>query len=189
MNCKICGAKLSKPGELCNNCMNKLMQEQELKNDKSVIATIKGTYVAKYEIVRHAEQIGVSLFLVILLLTLKQWKIAIFGGLFLLLVGFISLCWIRAKIKSKVCTVYRTKVVITSGILRKKVKEIPFTEIVDMYPHISTFQEMMHVGTFVIRRNNFTNRFEYIESVKDIEQVYAKIKEGLGIQDTEVEEK
>ncbi len=56
-----------------------------------------------------------------------------------------------------------------------------------MYPHISTFQNLMHVGTFVIRKNNFGNRFEYIESVKDIEEVYAKIKAGLGIEDTTAE--
>ncbi len=187
MNCKMCGAELSKPGELCNNCMNKLMKEQELKNDKSVVAVVKGTYNAKYEIIRHAEQIGVVLLAVILLITTGYWKVALVGGAFFAVVGIISLFIIRAKIRSKSCTIYRSKVVIQYGVLKKKVKEIPFTEIIDMYPHISTFQNLMHVGTFVIRKNNFGNRFEYIESVKDIEEVYAKIKAGLGIEDTTAE--
>ena len=35
MKCKICGVELKKDGELCKNCMNKLMKEQEIRNDKS----------------------------------------------------------------------------------------------------------------------------------------------------------
>lgn len=186
MNCRICGAELSKPGELCNNCMNKLMKEQELKNDKSVIAVVKGTYNAKYEIIRHFEPIGVVIFAVVLLMTLKEWKLAIIGGLFFALVGLISLFIIRAKIRAKQCTIYRTKVIITWGVIRKKSKEIPFTEIADMYPHISPIQQALHLGTFVIKRNSLAGRYEYIESVKNIEEVYNKIKVGLGMEDTQV---
>ena len=39
MNCKICGAELKKPGEMCNNCMNKLLEEQERRNDKRPVYT------------------------------------------------------------------------------------------------------------------------------------------------------
>lgn len=183
MNCKICGAELSKPGELCNNCMNKLLKEQELKNDNSVVAVVKGTYVAKYEIVRHFQEIGIALFMVILLFTLKAWVWALVAlGLFTV-IGLISLFRIRAKINSKSCTIYKTKVVINWGILRKKSKEIPFDQIADMYPHVTSFQEFMHIGTFVIRKNtlNLVDRFEYIDSVKNIEDVYEKIRVGLGM--------
>ena len=183
MNCKICGAELSKPGELCNNCMNKLLKEQELKNDNSVIAVVKGTYIAKYEIIRHIQEIGIVLFMVILLFTLKAWNWALLALLVFSVIGIIALFRIRAKIKSKSCTIYRTKVVITWGIIRKKSKEIPFDQIADMYPHITNFQEFMHIGTFVIRKNtyNLVDRFEYIDSVKNIEEVYEKIRVGLGM--------
>ena len=53
MNFKICGVELKKDGELCNNCMNKLLKEQELRNDKSAVYTFKRSFVLGYEIFSH----------------------------------------------------------------------------------------------------------------------------------------
>ncbi len=44
MKCKICGVELKKDGELCKNCMNKLMKEQEIRNDKSPVYTFKSKF-------------------------------------------------------------------------------------------------------------------------------------------------
>ena len=63
MNCKICGAELKKPGEMCNNCMNKLLEEQERRNDKRPVYTFKRQFVWGYELLRHIEQIGIVIFM------------------------------------------------------------------------------------------------------------------------------
>lgn len=183
MNCKICGAELSKPGELCNNCMNKLLKEQERKSDKSVIAVVKGKFNFKYEFIRHLESIGIALFMIILLFTLKAFTWA-FLAIGLLLVGIIvGAIAIKLRINTKSCTFYATKAVITWGILRKKKKEIPFEEIESISTNITTLQQVMKIGTFVIQKNHLVDRYEYIYSVKNVEDVYKQVISGLGLDD------
>ena len=41
MKCQICGAQLTKPGDICNNCMNELLEDKKYKNDDEVVYELK----------------------------------------------------------------------------------------------------------------------------------------------------
>ena len=43
-NCKICGAKLKKEGDICRNCYKMYKEDEEFKNDKEVQYVVKRSY-------------------------------------------------------------------------------------------------------------------------------------------------
>lgn len=181
MNCKICGAELKKPGEMCNNCMNKLLEEQERRSDRSPVYTFKRQFVLGYELLKHIEQIGIVIFMIVVILSidLAYWKYALLiGGLFALW-GIASLFYLKLKINSGECTLYRTKLVFTQGIIKKKTKEISFNDVEEVYYQLGNMQQLFKVGTIVIKRKtkNLLDRYLYIESVKNIEVVFGKFEE------------
>lgn len=181
MNCKICGAELKKPGELCNNCMNKLMEEQERRNDKSPFYTFKREFVLGYELMRHLEQIGIVIFMIVLLLSvnLAYWKYALLiAGIFIIF-GIGYLINLKIKINSGICTLYRTKLVFQYGNFKKRVKEIPYDEVEEVYYQLGNMQQLFKVGTIVIKKKtrNILDKYLYIESVKNIEKVFGKFEE------------
>lgn len=181
MNCKICGAELKRPGELCNNCVNKLMKEQERRNDKSPFYTFKREFVLGYELLRHLEQIGIVIFMIVLLLSvdLAYWKYALLIGVMFSVFGIGYLFYLRFKINSGVCTLYQTKLVFKYGVFRKKVKEVPYDDIDEIYYRLSNSQQLFKLGTIVIRKKtmNLLDKNIYIESVKNIDAVFGKIEE------------
>ena len=93
--------------------------------------------------------------------------------------GIVSLFYLKLKINSGECTLYRTKVVFIQGIFRKKVKEIPFNDIDEVYYQLGNMQQLFKVGTIVIKRKtrNPLDKYLYIESVKNIETVFGKFEE------------
>lgn len=182
MNCKICGAELKKPGELCNNCMNKLLKEQELRNDKSAVYTFKRSFVLGYEVFNHLEEIGVAIFIIVVLLAsdFKQyWTYALCIGIIFAVIGIGYLIKQKLRINKETCTFYRTKLVMMKGWFRKKYLEIPFSEIEEISYTQTKSQELFKLGTLVVRRKtrNILERNLYIESVKNVEEVFGKIKE------------
>ena len=181
MNCKICGAKLAHDGELCNNCMNKIMQKQALKADVEEYYTFRKKFILGYEILRHIEQICIVIFLIILMLSvdLSYWKYALVVGLLFLIYGLMNLLYSKISINSGICTVYHSRLVYSYGVLKKKTKEIPFSEIEEIYYNQGNLQKMFNVGTLVVKRRtmNIMERFVYIESVKNIEKVFEKVNQ------------
>ena len=113
MNCKICGAKLAHEGELCNNCMNKLMKEQEMKNDVNDFFTFRKKFILKYEILRHVEQIGIVIFMIALILSVdfSLWKYALLIAVLFAVYGVLYLIYDKISINSSVCSLYSTKLI------------------------------------------------------------------------------
>lgn len=182
MNCRICGAELKKDGELCTNCMNKLMKEQELRNDKSEVYSFKRSFVLGFEIFSHLEEIGVAVFLVVLLLANdfnQYWMYALGVGVVFAIVGLGYLLKQKLRMQREVCTLYRTKLVMTKGWFKKKYLEIPFSEIEEIMYTQRKSQELFNIGTIVVKRKtrNILERNLYIESVKNVQEVFGKIKE------------
>ncbi len=183
MNCKICGAELKKPGELCNNCMNKLMKDQEIRNDKKEYYTFKKTFALGYELLRKIEQIGILILLIALLLSVDIgfWPYTLALGVAYFLWLTLDMLYLRASINRGVCTLYRTKLVYKEGIFRKKVVEIPYSDVEEIYYSVGNMQRVFHMGTIVIKRKtrNILQRNFFIEPVKNIETVFGKIEELL----------
>ncbi len=185
MNCKICGAELKKPGELCNNCMNKLLKKQEARNDKTEYYTFKSEFVLGFELLRHIEQICIVIFMIILLLSLDisyWWRYAIIIGCLFSMYGIIYLWYLRAKINSTSCTLYRTKLIYTTGIFKKKSKEIPYDFIEEIFYTQGNMERLFNLGTIVIKKKtrNLLERNMFIDAVRNIDQVFAKIQELMG---------
>ena len=68
MKCRVCGAELKKDGELCNNCLNRLQQEEAIRGDKTPVYGFKSTFILGYELLRHCEQIGIVIFMIALII-------------------------------------------------------------------------------------------------------------------------
>ena len=181
MNCKICGAELKKDGELCNNCMNKLMKEQQLRNDKAPKFTFRSKFMLGYELLRHIEQIGVAIFAMILALSVDfgLWKYVVIAACLFVIYEICYLIYLKFSISAVSCTMYRTKLNITRGIFRKKVKEIPYSEIEEISYTQGNMNKVFNNGNIVIKRNtrNLMERTVCIEAVKNVEDVFEKIKE------------
>ena len=99
MNCRICGAELARDGELCNNCMNKLMAEQALRNDVEECYSFKRKFVLGYEILRHAEQICIVIFMIVLMLSINfsYWKYALLTALVFSVFGIFYLWYLQVE--------------------------------------------------------------------------------------------
>lgn len=181
MNCRICGAELKKEGELCNNCMNKLLKEQELRNDKSAVYTFRSKFVIGYELLRHLEQVGVAIFAMVLALSvdISLWKYVLIAACLFVIYGVCYFIYLKLSISAVVCTMYKTKLVITRGIFKKKVKEIPYSEIEEISYTQGNMNKVFNNGNVVIKRNtrNLLERTVIIEAVKNVSEVFDKIKE------------
>ena len=181
MNCKICGVELKKSGELCNNCMNKLLKEQEVRNDKSPYYTFKRKFVLGYELLKHLEQVAIVIFMIVLLLSVSfdYWRYAVIIGCVFAIYGIIYLWYLKYTVNSGKCTLYRRKLVFEYRVIRKKVKEIPFDEIEEIYYTVGNMQKLFNLGTIVIKRKtrNLLQKNLMVESVKDVDKVFEKIRE------------
>jgi len=181
MNCKICGAELKREGEVCNNCMNKLMEEQRLRNDVNQTYTFKQKFVLGYEILRHIEQIGIVIFMIILILSVEHfsyWRLAVLSGCVFSIIGILYLLYANLTINSGVCSLYNSRLVYTKGWLKKKKKEIPFSEIEEISYKQGTIERYFNIGKIVIDKKSriIFEKLIVIDSVKNVDQVFENIK-------------
>lgn len=75
-----------------------------------------------YELLRNSEQIGVAIFTIILVLSVdfNLWKYVILGACLFVIYEIAYLLYLKGSISRVTCTMYRTKLVISKGILRKR---------------------------------------------------------------------
>lgn len=181
MKCKICGVELKKDGELCKNCMNKLLKEQEIRNDKTPIYSFKSKFSLGYELLRNSEQIGVAIFTIILVLSVdwSLWKYTVIGACLFIMYEICYFLYLKGSVSRITCTMYRTKLEISKGFFKKKVKEIPYSEIEEISYKQGNMNRLFKNGTIAIKRNthNIMEKNTYIEAVANIEEVFEKIKE------------
>lgn len=180
MNCKICGVELKREGELCNNCMNKIMEEQRLRNDVNQTYTFKQKFVLGYEIFRHLEQIGIVIFMIILILSVSftYWRYAVLVGCIFGIIGILYLLHANLTINSGICTLYNSRLAYTKGIFKKKTKQIPFSEIEEISYKQGSIQKPFNIGTIVIKKKtrNLLDKLIFIDSVKDVDQVFENVR-------------
>ena len=79
------------------------------------------------------------------------------------------LLYLKGSISRVICTMYSTKMVISRGIFKKKVKEIPYSEIEEISYKQGNMNRLFKNGTIVIKRDthNIMEKNTYIEAVKD----------------------
>ncbi len=183
MKCKICGTELKRPGEICNNCMNKILLEQEAINDTGEIYTAKRKFAVGYEILSHLDSIGVAIFLIAILISLgKEYlKLGLIAIPFFLVWGILYLLYKRYKIKFSEISFYKTKLVYTYRKIRKKQLTISYRDIKEINYEIPRIAKAFNLGNLIIKNNskNLLKRILIIENVENIEEVFEEIQKNL----------
>ena len=65
----------------------------------------------------------------VLSVDLNLWKYTVIGACLFIMYEICYLLYLKGSISRVICTMYSTKMVISRGIFKKKVKEIPYSEI------------------------------------------------------------
>lgn len=183
--CKICGAELKKEGELCNNCMNEIMKEEETKNDTTEIYSFKPKFVLGYQLSTHIENLIVAFIVIATLIYMVSeyfWESMIFLVLFLIAEGLLF-AYDKYKIANTKCIFYTTKLAYERVFLfRKKRTEVRYDEIKEFSFSQRRFEKIFNIGTIHIHTasKNLLERHIFIEAVKDVQNVFNDVKEKIG---------
>lgn len=185
MRCKMCGAELKKEGELCNNCMNKVLKEEEKRSDNVKVYEFKRKFVFGYQLSQHIESLIIAIIVcAVLILTASQFLIEsiIFLVLVILAETFIFL-YDRYKINHSKCTFYMTKFVYKRIVFfKEKNIEISYSDVKELSYNQTRFEKIFGIGTIYIKTSskNLLEKHIYIDSIKNIDKVFNDIKEKLG---------
>lgn len=185
MRCKMCGAELKREGELCNNCMNKVLKEEEKKADNVKVYEFRRKFVMGYQMSQHIESLFIAIIVsVVLILTASEFLIEsiIFLILVILAETFIFL-YDRYKINHSKCTFYMTKFIYKKIVFfREQQLEISYSDVKELSYHQSRFEKIFGIGTIYIKTSskNLLERNIYIDSIKNVDKVFQDIKERLG---------
>lgn len=184
MKCKMCGAELKKQGELCNNCMNQVMKEEEKRLDKEKIFEFKRSFVIGYRLSQHIESVIIAVVMAIVLI--YSSRRFLFESLaFLALIIIIELLVFlhdRYRINNSKCSFYSTKLIYERVLFLKKRKvEISYSDIKQISYNQTRFEKIFNIGTIYIKTNskNILERNIYIDSIKNVKKVFETIKENL----------
>jgi len=183
--CKMCGAELKKEGELCNNCMNQIMKEEETRNDKTIIYSFKPTFVLGYQLSKHIETIIIAVVVVAMLIYLASTYLFESILFMILVIACESLVFVYDKYKSKYekCTFYTTKFIYKKIFLfRKREIEIRYDEVKELTCTQTRFEKAFNIGTIHIHTasSNPLQRHIFVESVRNVKGVFEDIKNKVG---------
>ncbi len=185
MKCKMCGAELKKDGELCNNCMNKILKEEEIKKDKVKVYEFKRTFVLGYQLSQHVESLIIAVVMVaVLLVSSLNFLFESIVFLVIVLIG-ISLIFVydKYKIKNSKCTFYQTKFIYKKIAFFRRIEvEIPYDEVKEIAYNQTRYEKLFKLGTIYIKTTskNLLDKNIYIDCIKDVDVVFKTIKEKLG---------
>ena len=183
--CKICGAELKKEGELCNNCMNQIMKEEETKNDVNEIYSFKPSFVLGYQLSTHIENLIVAIIVIAALIYLVSeyfWESMVFLVLFLIAEGLLY-AYDKYKIMNTKCSFYSTKLAYDRvSFFKKRRTEIRYEDVKEFSFSQRRFEKIFNIGTIHIHTasKNLLERHIYIESVKNVQDVFNDVKEKIG---------
>lgn len=110
MKCKICGARLSKDGDICRNCYEEKVAYELSENDTNEILKFKRKYLPAYEVMNYLDLIIIfSIVVISLVASQTLGYAALFSLIFIAIIAGILLLKKRISIGTKI-TFYETKV-------------------------------------------------------------------------------
>ena len=187
MRCSICGARLTKEGDICKTCYKEYQEEEELKKDTKEQLKIKRKYSIAYEISKYVELIILFAFAMIVCISSGGvWEslvvVAIFGVIF----GFLLFLDKRLAMATKV-VFYEKKAVYTfeMGFL-STTKVVKYDDIDDVRYFQTRRQKKFGFGDLcvyskgVIPGVGFFGGFQ-IKNIENVQGNLDKIGEILGI--------
>ncbi len=130
--CKICGRQLEKKGDICTDCYEGLIEEEENKNDLKVLYTIKAQYKLGYELLKTP---FTFLLIAILLIfsIIVSFQNNLLTGIFNLIVysTFVVLYFVinKIRIESRTIELYKYKLVYNRRFHFKNHYEVRYKDI------------------------------------------------------------
>ena len=188
-NCKICGAKLKKEGDICRNCYKMYKEDEEFKNDKDVQLVVKRSYsisrVVQSYIVMFVILIICAVFFFIAKRILEGFIVI---GLFILALA-VLLFIDKWQAKGTKAVFYKKRVVYCHDFLFfSKRKEVRYNDIDDILIAQKRGQKKEGSGDLliyakgnVIPLKTLLSGFE-IKNVENVEEVFNKILDVIGIE-------
>ena len=183
MKCTICGAKLKKEGELCNNCYKEFQEDEDLKNDVNEVFKFKRKYSIKYEMRKYLELF--IIFTICLVVFFMAGNIAEFLLTLLILAIILGFAlFVDKRIANGTqATFYEKKVVYTfKFFIFNKRKVVKYKDIQDISCYQTFRQKKLGMGDICIYAKGvfpgatLLNGFQ-VKDVENVAQTIQTIKE------------
>lgn len=178
MKCQICGAELKRPGEVCNNCMNEILEEKKYEKDDEVLYELRKKFKVLFESSFYLEN---AIIMVIILIGAIQFSMLKLYFVFLALmitIFLISMLLKKKKIESYVYKFYKTKLVYEYTFLRRESKTIKYKDIKEITYSQTIWERFCKLGQIQINTNSgniFRNGID-IDCVENVEDACRNIK-------------
>ena len=178
MKCQICGVELSKPGEICNNCFNKLIEEKKYGNDNEKRFVLKKKFKFWYQAGFYVESLIILLVMLIASIRLGVFSVFIVFFIVMLLIFFLKMIVKMKNLRSTKCTFYDTKLLYQYKFLKVESKSIKYRDIKEITYSQGVWERLFNLGTIHIDTNsgNIFNNGIDIDCVQNVEDVFTKIK-------------
>ncbi len=185
MRCRICGAPLKKPGDICSNCYKEYQEDENLKKDVKEIYKLKRKYSIAYELLKY---MGLILIFFICIIVFFFGKAFLEGVLtillFLITLGVLLFLDKRIAVGTQ-ATFYEKKVVYRFHFwFLKREKIVKYKDITDISYYQTFRQKRMGYGDLCIyARGNIPgatllNGFQ-VKNVENVKEVLQTLKEML----------
>lgn len=187
MRCSICGARLTKEGDICKNCYKEFQEEEDLKKDTKEQLKFKRKYLISYELYKYTELI--VLFILALIVCIAAGGIlealAVIA-IFFVVLGFLLFLDKRLAVGTKV-VFYEKKVVYTFDIgFITNTKVVKYEDISDVRYFQTRRQKKFGFGDLcvyakgVIPGAGYFGGFQ-IKNIENVQGNLEKIGEILGV--------
>ena len=187
MRCSICGARLTKEGDICKNCYKEYQEEEELRKDTKEQLKLKRKYSIAYEFTKYIEIIVLCILAIVVCISSGGFleTLAVIG-IFALVFGFLLFLDKRLAVATK-AVFYEKKVVYTFDMgFINTTKVVKYDDIGDIRYFQSHKQKRFGFGDLcvyskgVIPGAGFFGGFQ-IKNIENVQGNLDKIGEILGI--------
>lgn len=145
--CKICGRQLEKKGDICINCYENLIEEEEKEQDNEVLFSFRAKYSLIYEIMKTPFTYLIILILIVIAI-IAGFQTNLLTG-FLTLVVYLGLFILyfllnKIRIESRKIDLYRTRLIYTRKLHLKNYYEVRYKDVYEI-----TFEEINRKTSFL----------------------------------------
>lgn len=173
--CKICSRQLEKEGDICIDCYEGLIEEEENQQDDAILFSFRAKYSLGYEIMKTPIYFTIILVLLIFAVVLG-FQTNVLTGILSLVVyfGVFTLYFLLSKIRiqSRIVDLYKNKLVYTRKLHLKnfyeiKYKDIDEIEFVDIDQKNSIFSQSSWWLTRLNKKHKMSELFFRLKKTED----------------------
>lgn len=173
--CKICGRQLEKEGDICTDCYDGIIEEEEKKNDNKVLFSFRANYNLKYEIMKTPFTYLI-IFILLTLAVIFGFQTNILTGILTLVVYFglfiLYFLFNKIRIQSRKIDLYKTRLVYTRKLHFKNYYEIKYRDIKEIeFENINQKTSILSQSSWwlnmINKKFNMTSIFFRLKKIDD----------------------